>query len=285
VNPRLGVDISVHNGDVNIKKLKQSVEFVIIRCGYGNDYPNQDDSRFFENVRKCEEANMPYGVYLYSYAQNKDAAISEAKHTLRLLKGLKPLYGVWYDVEDSSLNRADSIPANCVAYCEEIKKAGYYCGIYAPLTFWRNELNDKRLDVYDKWVAHWAKKNGYEKECGIWQYTDCGVIDGKIFDMNLAYKDYPKIIGGIGDEVEMTKEEVRKLIQEEAQKVYDKNEAKYENITDVPNWARADVEKVYKELSLAGTGKKGTEIKIDAGNVYVRVLYIISKLLDKIKKK
>ena len=41
-----GIDISEFNGDVELAALKGQVEFVIIRCGYGGDYPNQDDTRF-----------------------------------------------------------------------------------------------------------------------------------------------------------------------------------------------------------------------------------------------
>ena len=57
--PKKGIDISEFNGDVDLAALKGQVEFVIIRCGYGGDYPNQDDIRFEENVRKAEAAGIP----------------------------------------------------------------------------------------------------------------------------------------------------------------------------------------------------------------------------------
>ncbi len=79
--------------------MKGKVDFVIIRCGYGGDYESQDDAQYRTNVQKCQQARMPFGVYLYSYARNRSMALSEAQHTLRLIKGLTPLYGVWYDVD------------------------------------------------------------------------------------------------------------------------------------------------------------------------------------------
>ena len=96
-----GVDISVHNGNVDFNALKAAgIQFVLIRCGYGSDFTYQDDERFAENVRKADAAGIPWGAYLYSYALDRDMAKSEAQHVLRLLGGKKPAYGVWYDVED-----------------------------------------------------------------------------------------------------------------------------------------------------------------------------------------
>lgn len=283
MEPVKGIDISTHNGDVDIAGMKNKINFVIIRCGYGNDITSQDDAQYRNNVRKCEAAGMPYGVYLYSYATNADMAKSEAEHTIRLLKGTNPLYGVWYDVEDSTLPGGETLVNNCVTYCEAIKAAGYYCGIYASLSFLNNQLNSSKLDGYDKWVAQWAANITYQKPYGIWQYTDSGVINGKTFDMNLAYKDYPRITQQGSDEVDMTKEEVTALIQSEAQKVYDANEQKYKTISSVPGWVKTDMQRVYSELQLLGTSKTaGDDIQVDASNTYLRLMVILARMLDKI---
>ena len=89
-----GVDISEMNGSVDFAALKRAgVGFAIIRCGYGSDYRDQDDKRFYENVRKAEAAGIPWGAYLYSYALDTDMVRSEAQHMLRLLAGRKPAMG------------------------------------------------------------------------------------------------------------------------------------------------------------------------------------------------
>lgn len=277
--PTTGIDISEFNGDVNIAALKGQIDFVIIRCGYGGDYTSQDDEQYFNNVRKCEAAGMPYGVYLYSYAKNTQMAQSEVQHTLRLLQGKKPLYGVWYDVEDSALPTGETLLDNCVTYCTGIQKAGYYCGIYSFLNWLETRLNSPRLDPFDKWVAQWNATLDYTKPYGIWQYSNSGVLNGKIFDMNRAYKDYPAIIGGQGDVTDMTREEVAALARQEAQQVYDSNETKYKTFDSVPDWAKADVEQVYRELNLRGNGDPS---KLDASNTYIRALVVISRVLDKL---
>lgn len=268
-----GIDISEFNGDVDINALKGQIDFAIIRCGYGSDYANQDDTQYENNVRKCDEAGIPYGVYLYSYARNTEMAKSEAAHTLRLLRGKNPLYGVWYDVEDSTLPAGEAIIDNCVTYCTELENAGYYCGIYSFLYWMNTRLNNARLDPYDKWVAQWNDVLEYDKPYGIWQYTNSGILNGKRFDMDYAYKNYPEIIGGKEDD--MTKDEVMQL----AQQVYDQNEQKYPTFQSLPNWARESVERVYRELGLGGVGS-GEDVQLDASYTYVRAVFVISKVLD-----
>ena len=282
--PAFGIDISQFNGDVDIAGLKDQIDFVIIRCGYGSDYTSQDDPQFENNVRKCEAAGVPYGVYLYSYAKNRSMALSEAAHTLRLLKGKKPLYGVWYDVEDAALPTGETLIDNCVAYCEAIEQAGYYVGIYSFLNFWENRLNSPRLDRFDRWVAQWSPKLNFDKPYGIWQYSDSGIINGKRFDFDRAYKDYPAIIGG-EEATDLTIDEVIKLAREEAQKVYSDNEKKYRTIASLPAWAKEAVEQVYRELELGGTGAGSDEqLRIDASATYVRVLVVLARLLEKLRE-
>ena len=58
-----GVDISSLNGNGRSEKIRDAgYDFVMIRCGYGSDLAVQDDSRFEENVRKCEAAGVPWGT-------------------------------------------------------------------------------------------------------------------------------------------------------------------------------------------------------------------------------
>ena len=275
-----GIDISQFNGDVDIAALRGQVDFVIIRCGFGSDYASQDDTQYQANVRKCEAAGMPYGVYLYSYARNRDMALSEARHTLRLLGGRKPLYGVWYDVEDVALPEGEALIDNCVAYCSAIEAAGLYCGIYSSLSWWRGKLNSPRLDRFDKWVAQWNSTLDYTG-AGLWQYSNQGVINGKRYDMDRAFRDYPAIIKGM-EGTDMTREEVAALARREAQSVYDENERRYPTLSSLPDWARAPVEEVYRQLGLLGTEARDADTRIDASETYVRALVVIHRVLEEL---
>ncbi len=193
-----GIDVSGHNGSVDFKALRRNIDFAILRCGYGGNYTHQDDSCFTHNVWRCTEAGIPYGVYLYSYAENKSMARDEAAHVLRLLHGIDPDFGVWYDVEDKCLPfSAGLVPSLCKTWCDIMLAAGCTCvGIYASLYDMRRYLSVPMLEPYEKWVAHWDGSCGYPK-AGIWQFTDHATLKGQgPFDMSYAYKDYLDITGG-----------------------------------------------------------------------------------------
>ena len=121
----------------------------------------------------------------------------------------------------------------------------------------------------------------YTKPVGMWQYTNQLVLNGRKWDGDLAYKEYPALTQG-EEEEDMTQEEVVRLARAEAQKVFAENQDKYKTLDSVPAWARGAVEQVYQELGLQGTGGAGQELQIDAGDLYVRVLTVIAKVLDKL---
>ena len=76
-----GIDVSVHNGKIDWQKVKNDgIDFAIIRCGYGQNMTSQDDVYWEYNVSECERLGIPYGVYLYSYANTLAKAKSEAQH-------------------------------------------------------------------------------------------------------------------------------------------------------------------------------------------------------------
>lgn len=215
-----GVDISEFNGSVDFSALKNAgVHYVIIRTGFGSDYPGQQDKRFAENVRKADAAGMPWGVYHYAYAKDRQGGIDEAKHCLRLLNGRKPLYGVWYDMEDNSTLGGDLLGA-AQGFCDTMEAAGLYAGVYASLNWWNNYLTAPGFNQYDRWVAQYYSECQYKGSYGIWQYTSTWSIGGKNFDGNWAYKDYPSIIKAMNGEPEkeeddLTKEEVKKIARQE----------------------------------------------------------------------
>ena len=168
-----GIDVSSYQGNIDWVKVKPYIDFAIIRCGWGNNSRRQDDTRFERNAAMCKELNIPFGVYLYSYATNLDEARSEVLHTLRLIKDKKLEYPVFLDVESKrQMNmRKEDLVEVVKYYCEEMERNGYYVGIYASLNTLRSHLDSRELDAFDKWVAEWNDRFTYKGKAGMWQHT------------------------------------------------------------------------------------------------------------------
>lgn len=256
-----GVDISEFNGSVNFSTLKNAgVKYAIIRTGFGSDYPGQQDKRFSENVRKADAAGMPWGAYHYAYAKTRQGGIDEAKHCLRLLNGRKPLYGVWYDMEDNSTLGGDLLGA-AQGFCDTMEAAGLYAGVYASLNWWNNYLTAPGFSQYDRWVAQYYSECQYKGSYGIWQYTSTWSIGGKNFDGNWAYKDYPSIIKAMNgetkpepepeEEKELTETQVKAIAKAAAR---EEIEAYFAELAAKPvsNWAKNAVDFVKDEGLMNG---------------------------------
>lgn len=197
-----GIDVSYHNGTIDWKKVKQSeVEYAIIRCGYGTNDKSQDDKKWEENVKGCTDNNIPYGVYLYSYADTVEKASSEADHAIRLLEGKKFKYPVYYDLEEDKLR--DKISKKTIAdiaqtFCDKLSAKGYTVGIYANKDWFTNYLTDSRFNNWTKWVAQYNTVCSYQGKYDMWQCSCTGKISGisTNVDLNYSYSPFENSNGG-----------------------------------------------------------------------------------------
>ena len=197
-----GIDVSYHNGTIDWKRVKQSeVEYAIIRCGYGTNDKSQDDKKWEENVKGCTDNNIPYGVYLYSYADTVEKASSEADHAIRLLQGKKLKYPVYYDLEEDKLR--DKISKQTIAdiaqtFCDKLSAKGYTVGIYANKDWFTNYLTDSRFNNWTKWVAQYNTVCNYKGKYDMWQCSSTGRVPGISgnVDLNYSYSPFENSYGG-----------------------------------------------------------------------------------------
>ena len=149
---------------------------------------------------------MPVGVYFYSRCNSIQTARREAEFILNAIKGKQFEYPIWLDVEDiTTLNSTSrSALTRAVVTClEEIKKAGYYVGIYSGKYILRDKLDDEDLKQYDHWIAQYATRSTYTTyKISMWQFggevnflTSKKIpgIGSNVADQNYCYKDYPTI--------------------------------------------------------------------------------------------
>ena len=203
-----GIDISAHNGDINLSALKSQIDFVIIRVGFGTS--GTLDKKFKRNADLCKTLGIPFGFYWYSYALNEAGAEKEARACLQAIAPYKDSYsmGVWFDMEDADgYKRRYGMPSNlilrkiCARFCQIIKAEGYYAGIYASQSWFNNQLKGNEIAEYDKWVAQWPTAGGVQRALNVkaseknnvnlWQFTSFGQFIGYSgrLDTNYAYKD------------------------------------------------------------------------------------------------
>ena len=71
-----GIDVSQYQGEINWELVKNHIDFAILRCGFGQDLPGQDDPTFKRNAYECTRLCIPFGVYLYSYVTDESAVLS-----------------------------------------------------------------------------------------------------------------------------------------------------------------------------------------------------------------
>lgn len=198
---KYGIDVSYYQGKIDWEKVKNRIDFAIIRCGYGRDLPSQDDPQFKRNADECTRLGIPFGVYLYSYAQNEIDALSEAKHIMRLVAEYKMEYPIYLDLEDPRIMRLDNsqIEKNCRVWAEELEKNKYFPGFYGSYYWWKTKLTGVVYKRYTRWVARYAQELGVEG-FDMWQYSDRGFVEGinTSVDMNYSFRDFPSEIKAKG---------------------------------------------------------------------------------------
>lgn len=199
-----GIDISEHNGIIDFSKVKDEVDFVMIRATFGK----KEDKMLKKNARGCIENKIPFGFYYYSYALDEKYAKEEVSYFLQAIKEYKEFitFPLAIDMEDSDkFKEKNGFPTNevlcniCKVACDSIGNAGYYPVIYANLDYFTHKLNLESIEKYNKWLAWWSKdsiekvdKSKYQ----MLQYSKLGKVSGigTNVDMNESFVEFNKLI-------------------------------------------------------------------------------------------
>lgn len=190
-----GIDISEHNGTIDFTKLKNSgVEFVILRIGWiGNNHNHTLDKKFIEYYNECYKNNIKVGIYVYSYCKSISAIKDGVDWLLGrlLLHTPKPTFGIFLDLEDSSIINCgkEELTGQAVTFCNMIENAGYKAGVYANKDWFTNYLDISKLITYKIWLAEWNNKDFHTAnfKVDMWQYTSNGHVDGILSPCDMNY--------------------------------------------------------------------------------------------------
>ena len=200
----LGVDVSEWQGYIsadNWRKAKNAgYSFAMLRIAWGHAGNGAMDKQFNNNYTNATAAGMPFGVYVYSYADDENEARQEADYAISLLNGRSLKMPICIDLEDSKIAYLSKTQQskNAIAFCEEVKKAGYTPMIYANQNWLNNHLDYSMIKDYKIWYAQYPyswnnySKPQYSNHIDIWQYSDRGSVPGLSgsIDMNKAYSNF-----------------------------------------------------------------------------------------------
>ena len=191
----MAVSSGVYTADAANQYVRQTMDFAIIRLGYGNRHL---DECFYENVNGAIAAGLQIGVYYYSYALDTYAAEIEANFLVDTLLdcGLTadrlPM-GVWFDMEDADGYKArngvtdgETLTEMCAAFVNVCRTRGFKCGVYASLDWLENRLDTSAFPGAPIWCAQWSWRCDWPGTA-IWQNTDELEIGGRFYDGNILF--------------------------------------------------------------------------------------------------
>jgi GH25 family lysozyme M1 (1,4-beta-N-acetylmuramidase) len=194
-----GIDVSVHNGTVNMTSVKKEKSFVMIRAGYGKS-TSQKDSKFETNYKNAVAAGLHVGAYWYSYAKTSAEAKLEAQAFLSVIKGKKFDMPLAFDIEDSTQNSLNktTIDSIVTTFMSTVESAGYYIALYSYESFLNSKISSTVRKKYNVWCANTTKTPSIDY--GIHQYSFTGKVSGCTgsVDLDKTTTDYPTIIKNAG---------------------------------------------------------------------------------------
>ncbi|MFV0394231.1 MAG: GH25 family lysozyme [Coprobacillaceae bacterium] len=201
------IDVSLYNGTIDWPTAKNGgVDGAILRATSYGTGSIREDSKFNENMQACKNINMPFGVYLYSYATNASEALSEANYLISILtrltsRGVRPsdmTYPVYLDLEGNSYTNGISISTYesiVNIFIGRMEQAGYKTHVYSYKSYLQNNLNSPNIHKYVSWVAQYGPAmtftNNYYSGLYGWQYRSDGTVPGVSGNVDLnCFSDF-----------------------------------------------------------------------------------------------
>ena len=188
---KIGIDVSRYQGDIDFDAVKASgVEFAILRVG-GTIGINGEyflDAKFKQNIEGFKRVGIPVGIYFFSYAPSKEAAIQDAEWVYEQIKNYDIELPVVYDWENWSFYNEfhlsfSKLTKNAEAFLDTLKRKGYEGMLYSS----KNYLEQIWLKTdYPIWIAHYTKdpEISYE-QYHYWQLCDNGQVDGIVGNVDI----------------------------------------------------------------------------------------------------
>ena len=189
----IGIDVSWENGEIDWAQAAAEVDFAVIRATEGT----MVDDEFTNNADGCTANAVPFGVSVYTLAQDADDAIAEAELVIEMLDGYTldlPIYMEFEDADMYALTDAEKL-AVVEAFVETVTEAGYEAGLYATMdTYNAYFASNSYYSTLNIWVSDLDATSLPLASANMWQYawdgTVAGVDNGA--SLNYYYGDLPE---------------------------------------------------------------------------------------------
>lgn len=197
-----GIDISAWQGNIDWDQVKNCIDAVIIRAGYGKD---NIDQKWVPNAEAVRDSSLDVGAYWFSYAYTADMAYMEGCYAANAVKNK---FGdrqipIAFDLEYDSVTYAAKKGVKigraeatlfAIRFLTAVKEFGYRPMLYTNIDYIRNyfDLGAIRAAIPDLllWVACWGSEPK-DYNMAVWQYSSKGSVAGIIgnVDMDEVYVD------------------------------------------------------------------------------------------------
>ena len=188
----LGIDVSVHNGIINVKKIRDAgYKRIIIRAGYGK---NNIDQKFVPNAEACVNLSEPSGIYWFSYGYTEEMAAAEANYAITQAKKYWSKCPVAFDLEYDTISYARKKGVEitktlatkmAIAFLRVVISAGYIPVLYTNKDYAQRYFDIAAIkaaldtDVFIWYARYTISLSTNEKSMvDIWQKSSSGKVQG-----------------------------------------------------------------------------------------------------------
>ena len=193
-NVKKVIDVSAYEKDIDwdTVKSKGDIDGVIIRISAS---AIKEDTKLARNISEVKRLHIPYGVYIYSYAEDYNEGEIYAEFAVKMIKkySMNPTLGIYFDLEKNKIT--DKLGTK--EYTEIVKgfmnvmnKNGYskLAKIYTYTNYANTALNTEYLRNQIDWIAHYNNYTTYKGKYNMWQYTSTAQIPGISGNVDVSVK-------------------------------------------------------------------------------------------------
>ena len=178
------IDVSAHNKKIDWDKVyrTKSVDGVIVRVSASSVY---EDKMLPYNISNLKRLGIPYGLYIYSYAENGQEGREYAQFVVNEIKkySMNPSLGIYLDLESNNItgyldtNKYNEITRGFMDVMND-NEYGNLSRIYTYKKYANDVLNSDYLKNQIYWIAQYNNRLTYSGNYSAWQYTSSDWVDG-----------------------------------------------------------------------------------------------------------